>query len=330
MPRGILCLICLFVCAVPCRALKFRVAGEGNNKILLVTDCPWVEKEGAVCRPSELHFTDAQDGYEGDAAVFRRALHTQGVSEVWVISGGGNVQAAVEMARDLRVSGFPVRVPSATRVGVSPKVHPYCVSACTIFFMGGVIRRIDPGATYQVHSASSWSGRVDWQSGGTQHSPTIDPKIVLVAEKPERLLPTFVEGQQESARVMALQLLRIFQNTLLVPTRRQLIPENDTQMEAEATASLPTLTYAGSHQEQLDVGRIHAEGRAAVQDILMRIEREEMGDAIRWLQSRTDLGYRADTAIEMLRMMYMESIRETSTLSESELERRGYVTPEVR
>ncbi len=329
--RCLLVLVYLLGCTTRGHGLKFRIVGKDNNKVLLLTDCPWAEQQGTKCSRYETHFAVAAKGYEGDPALFRRALRQSGIREIWIISGGGQVQAAIEMARDLRHSGLPVRVPNAKEVGLPVKVHPWCVSSCTVFFMGGVLRYIDQGATYQVHSASLWQTEVDWHDDATPaQPPTVEAEIGEIASSPEKALRVFAQAEQKEARVMALQMLRLFQNTLLIPTRRAPVSEDEDEITAEATAQLPALEYLTSRKEQQDEQRIRAEGRAAVQDIMMRVEREQMAAAIRWLEGRSDLGYRADSALEMLRMMYMESIRETSTLSESELERRGYVTPEVR
>ncbi len=327
-----LSLVCLFCCAIPGWSLKFRFLGKGSDRILLLYDCDQIDDP---CEEYENSFFVQIQGspYEGDPAAFRRYLREPGIREVWIVSGGGFVDAAIEMARDLRDSHIPVRVPNLAKRLKLPDTTPFhsaCVSSCTVFFMGGVIRSIDPGATYQVHSASKWQEMVTWKKDAPSQVESFNHRIREMADKPDTGLADFAREEQREARTMAFQMLRVFQNTLLVPTRKPPEEEDPDRLEQEATLRPPPLTYAGSRQEQQDINRIEAEGRAAVQDIMMRIEREQMASAIHWLESRRDLGQRADTALEMLRMMYMESIRETSTLSESELERRGYVTPEIK
>ena len=299
----------------PAAALRFRVQEVGNRKLLWVYDCKRKDPiDGSSCESYEAGFNVSGDGYAGDPVVFHAYLERARISEVVVFSGGGIVNAAIPMARDLRAHRLAIRVPKGTA----------CVSSCTIFFMGGTIRTIEKGATYEVHSASSW------QSGIDEMTHEILPPVRMVADNPDNKLREFVQEEQVDSRERALQLLRLFQNTLILSTGRSQEPEDDRDIADEADHDLPPLDYLNSEALRRDVRRIHAEGVAAVQDIMMRLEREQMGSAIHWLEGRTDLGYRAAPALEMVRMMYMESIRETSTLSESELERRGYVTPQLR
>ncbi|MEM9841520.1 MAG: hypothetical protein AAF767_02685 [Pseudomonadota bacterium] len=67
--------------------------------------------------------------------------------EVWMCSNGGRVSQGMAIGRKLASERATVRVPS----GFS------CVSSCTIAFLGGFVRIIEPDAQYIVHASSSFS-----------------------------------------------------------------------------------------------------------------------------------------------------------------------------
>lgn len=67
-----------------------------------------------------------------------------GVEEVWLNSPGGAVVGGLAMGRELRRRGMMVRVPSRFR----------CESSCTLAFLGGTIRQVDPDGYYGIHMFS--------------------------------------------------------------------------------------------------------------------------------------------------------------------------------
>ncbi len=71
-----------------------------------------------------------------------------GISEVWFNSPGGDSEQGQAMGRVLRTLGVPTRIRSGA----------FCVSACSVAFLGGVFRTVEPGGTYTVHMFSSFSG----------------------------------------------------------------------------------------------------------------------------------------------------------------------------
>lgn len=80
---------------------------------------------------------------EGDASRLRSFLARSGpVDEVWLDSPGGDAGEGPEIGRVLRSSKIAVRVPAGFE----------CISSCTLAFLGGIVRRIDPGAAYGVHT----------------------------------------------------------------------------------------------------------------------------------------------------------------------------------
>lgn len=64
------------------------------------------------------------------------------LDEVWFNSPGGSSQAGIDIAYLLRGYGVITRVPAGN----------WCISACTSAFLGGVIRNVDEGGFYAIHS----------------------------------------------------------------------------------------------------------------------------------------------------------------------------------
>jgi hypothetical protein len=63
------------------------------------------------------------------------------IDEIWLNSPGGIASEGLALGRVIRSFGIPTRIPSGWR----------CVSACSMAFLGGPIRRIDAGGIYSVH-----------------------------------------------------------------------------------------------------------------------------------------------------------------------------------
>jgi hypothetical protein len=78
---------------------------------------------------------------KGDSDRFREALEAGHPGELWLASPGGDVDEAINIAHMVRREGLTTRVPAGWD----------CVSACNFIFMGGVVRYVDPHATFQVH-----------------------------------------------------------------------------------------------------------------------------------------------------------------------------------
>jgi hypothetical protein len=353
------------------RALVFQeYVDSGGNHVLVARDCknfsegiePWDsfdKQHGCRGGAEDEGVTDANGTYLGDGAVLdfilsmsegrgnafsslralaggiasdagtaqtvaaqQRSPHA--FAEVWLNSGGGDVDAGVAMARVLRRHGMTVRLPQ----------NYHCISACTLTFMGGVLRYMEPGATFQVHSASVFLEGV----GDTQRA--------MLKKDPDQTLRLMAMIEQVDARYTAIRDLTLFQNTLLVPTRSPQQPENDADFCAWAggqwasgcrlsgQARLSThFSYVDDDNRERadDVERIRREGEAAYQDILMRVEREAMALAISDLEAALpQRGPRAKPALEMLRAMYMTSIKDTSYLTPDQMITMGYLTPVFR
>jgi hypothetical protein len=309
----------VLLAAVPGRALLFTQIQLNGRLILVVHDCgSWEgdasrkKSDGTIaCQESDSHFSKGDD-VTFERVVFMQELQRRPYDEVWLISGGGDVEAGIGIGRALRRHRMTVRVPKGYD----------CVSSCTIAFMGGLFRFIDEGATYQVHSASSVSRKLP------------EAFKAELQKDPSHLFATWADIQQVDARYMAIRLLMHFENTLLLlqANTRQL-SESDRDLYYWAESKRPHLAYLDSdNPERLsDVKKFKSEGASSAQDIAMRIERESMTLAIQDLEADLpNLGPRAKPALDMVKAMYMTSIKETSTLSQTELVKMGYVTPEFK
>jgi hypothetical protein len=109
--------------------MRYRVDEQGGLRVLVA--------EGVIGLQEQ----------ERLAAALRQAGR---ISEVVFDSPGGNSYAGMEMGRLIRKLGL------ATRVAATGT----CFSACSMAFLGGVFRRVDPSGAYGVHMASSY-GQVE-------------------------------------------------------------------------------------------------------------------------------------------------------------------------
>lgn len=64
------------------------------------------------------------------------------VDEVWLDSGGGDAAEGPRIGRVIRRARLGTRVPAGFE----------CHSSCTLAFLGGVVRNIEPGGAYGVHT----------------------------------------------------------------------------------------------------------------------------------------------------------------------------------
>src|SRR5215510_6557104 len=169
-------------------ALKFEVLPTADNRqVLLIRDCGDLredyqfgsdgnvlrDKSGlplSKCAPWEKGFegpgkfdmppSPTPGTYDGDAATLRSYLQnpSQRFAQVWLVSGGGNLQQGVEIGRLLRAYRMTVRVPDQKRLEQATGRHAVflgsvkqvrCVSSCTVAFMGGMFRYKDDDASYE-------------------------------------------------------------------------------------------------------------------------------------------------------------------------------------
>lgn len=317
-------------------ALLFEVVrDQAGRNILFIRDCgsgdlPQDQSRlgTSICEKWQTSFSAAGTyrnragqpfRYSGDAAILATHLRQSRVAEVWLFSGGGNLAEGVRVGRLLRQARTTVRVPNVERVrGAVPWPQPdgevYCVSACTVAFMGGLFRYLDPDATYQVHSASGVARDID---------------STTTASLARGELRQVVESECVSSRYWAASLFTFFQNTLLLPTQHPQRPEREGEYEAYARQGMTSLPYSAD-DEARDQQRLLSEGWAAAQDILMRIERDCMSAAVSELRQRIGTREpRAEPALRMIEVMYSVSIKETASLTRETMLRMGYLTQDL-
>lgn len=313
-------LLLLLAAAEPVAALRFESRQhDDGRRILIVRDCGLFEPRSG-CEEWERGFRVARTyrrlnggthRYAGDAAVLNTTLlgarqRGRPYDEVWLYSGGGHLDAGIELGRVLRRHGMTVRVAR----GAS------CVSACTVAFMGGLFRFVDEGATYEVHAGS-------WVSG------SLGDRNEALIERGD--FAEIAEFYRVDARKTARQLLTHFQNTLIIPLNARARDEDDRAFGLWARTPSPRPFYS-ERQAVLDRQRIAVEGLAAAQDILMRIERDAMNAAVADLEAMVranTLGPRAGPALRMVQAMYDVSIMETAVLTRETMLQMGYITQEV-
>jgi hypothetical protein len=312
-------------------ALSFRVIpNDGfNSRVLLIYDCGRIKED--------LECTDENDGFvESDPGTLTSYWGKGPFDEVWLLSGGGDLDAGIKIARDLYAHAQAVRVPNAARLlkaGIVPTEDPECVSSCTVAFMGGQFRTIDmtPGdvAEYEVHAASS----VSW--GNPKKSEKAINLIWGAVEEGEfREIIAIITGKHRNT---ARRLFAVFQDTLwlAIKARNQPDPERPRRDQLldqwERESQSRSYPYPAA-QEARDKQILALEGRAGLQDIIMRIERDSMDRAIAEIRSMVPrLGRRADAALAMLAAMYdTSSILETNTVPKETLTKMGYLTEFVK
>lgn len=285
-------------------ALKFRPIRDGN--VLLVYDCGKLGFEGETpdsCAPHERSFsgpTRYKNGtaYSGDAEALDRMLRSNSFRQVFLASGGGNLDEGVKVGEILRRHNAYVVVPK----GAS------CVSACTVAFLGGKIRDVEDGGSYVVHAYS-----------GLLHASAEE---LAKYSNPEGdfALDEFVKSGVQRGGVWA--------KRLIIYTQRMIGGSPQIREIDELMISSPDYRakYVASGGFKSDLDRIRREGPSTTQEIMMRIEREIFSSAIGHLKSNSSkIGSRGENAIVILEIMFSSRITGTATLDENTLRERGYI-----
>lgn len=288
--------------AAPAFGLTFKPVRD--NQVLLVYDCGRLPGEKrADCLPHQTSFSgpvsyDNGQRYAGDNVELERLLAQGSYQEVWLFSGGGNLDQGVKVGELLRKYNQFVRVPSGAT----------CVSACTVAFLGGRVRDIDPDATYKVHAYSG-------------HLNSTDKDLAPLAGP---------DGEFELARMVKDEVsgARFWVRRLLVYVQRMIGGAPDVQAIDAALAQVPDAAqaYHSSGRFRSDLERIRREGVASTQEILMRIERETFEVHLAELKKRSaQLGPRAAHAVRMLENMFSSRIAGTADLDQRTLKEDGYI-----
>lgn len=343
----IACLSSMLLLSLPCAALKFEDATPeeaGKMRVLWVRDCGQFERDaGTGCKPWETGFRGLvynESGrvvYPGDAYALEERLaqrELRGIpyDEVWLRSNGGDLVQGVSVGAVLRRHQATVRVPRGAR----------CISSCTVAFLGGLFRIVDEGATYEVHAASGYlSGFRTKDDERTLKRLTsgriedIEEELKRFAEQEHQGKPITCRYPADNSGILQYQqcamgsrawawiLFVHFQQALLPPGRSR---GNEQELN-EWFRNPPRLSYVTSQRLKQDAVRIQAEGEATVQEILMRLERDCMAEAIAELRARAvNLGPRAEPALKILEAMYSSRITGTASLSQETLLSMGYTT----
>jgi hypothetical protein len=280
-------------------ALMFEtVKLDSGRTVLLVRDCGGQGFKDKDCPEWAESFST------GDADRLRAAMNAR-IDEVWLISGGGNLDEGVKVGEVLRQFQATVRVPKGYR----------CVSACTVAFLGGAFRIVDDGATYEVHAASGYLDDANEFRN--------EDVVKRMAYNVEDELARFAVDERKSARYWAARLVPYFQQSLLPLGQHA----NSAARFERWRDQSGTVAYTASQTLKDDAERIRREGLPAAQETIMRIERDSMHDAIGELRAIVgDLGPRAGPALDILDAMYSSRITLTAALSHETMLKMGYVT----
>lgn len=298
------------------KALRLELREFRTQRILLLFDCGSVDddaKRRTPCTKAEEGVTCGVDSVRVD-----RVLSQARFDEVWLLSGGGCKPEGIALGRAFRMHRMSVRVPSLARLTLSTgessfEVGGQCISACTLAFMGGVLRYVDDGAVLRIHSSSS---------------NLMGANEDLVQQIATQGLRRVVDALTTEACSDIVRTMRFFQNTLLLPTRTQ-VREDEYFVRDEARSCTPPRWYTDA-DEAHDAAQIALEGRVSIQDLLMRLERGAAKAAIAVYHAQIDrYGPRADKALTMVEARFEVGILSTNPLSTESLIAMGYVTREV-
>jgi hypothetical protein len=263
------------------------ISGEDKTgrQILLLRDCRDTGTQKCEDYEKRIH--------KGDADRLKQVLVSNHFTEIWLASNGGDLMEGIEIGKILREKKQFVRVPSGAR----------CVSACTVAFLGGVLRTIDQNATYEVHAYTS---------------PIKD--IPEMEVDPELILEMLAKHHAKDGREMAATLMIYYQKML----------NGEPNEEAIRAATIGRLNkpipYLQDGRLQRDITRFRSEKNVALQEIWMNMERESMALAIEDLKAvQNNLGKRAAGAIRILEIMFTSRITGTASLNRSTLREMGFV-----
>jgi hypothetical protein len=306
----------VLLCASRAEALKFdlvdpKLLPPGVKSALWVRDCGKQGFEDGKCDESETMF------FKGDSARLTQVLTGRSFDEIWLASGGGNLDEGIGVGEVLRRFQATVRVPPGHR----------CVSACTVAFLGGVFRYLDEKATYEVHAGSRF---LDEDVDGENMKVLLaDPDKDLREWSSLLLLGADSRnGRFKGARELAQELFLHCQKA--VHPLGALPPglENQNRQRLQNILRVaPRPAYTETRQFTDDVNRIKREGIPAAQEILMRIERDSMQVGIEEIRGiLPSLGPRAAPALRMLETMYSSRITGTAVLSRQTMVQMGYIT----
>ena len=286
-----------------CHALKFRPIRDGT--VLLIYDCGTIGLDGETsdsCAPHERSFsgpTRYKNGttYAGDADVLDRTLRSSTFSKIFLASGGGNLGEGVKVGEVLRRHNAYVVVPKGAK----------CVSACTVAFLGGRIRDVEMGGSYEVHAYSALL------------NASAEDLLKYANAEGEFAFDEFVKSRVQAGRVWAHRL------TIYAQKMIGGVPQVNEIDELVGTSPDYREKYHASGAFRVDLERIRREGPSTAQEIMMRIERDTFSSTMNHFKANASkIGARGENAIGMLEIMFSSRITGTAALDENTLRERGY------
>ncbi len=299
--------------AKPATALRTRVSRLFATTLLLVAgsgeamEFESFEVEGQRILLAKLAIYGRKINPPGEAAQLRALLNNaklarQAYFQVWLHSPGGSLEEGVKIGEVLREHGMYVYVPKGA----------YCVSACTVAFLGGTIRDMHPEATYEVHAysrVSDASEKATRQLLEDVQGPAADHALIR-----------FVNDSSTSGAQWAERLFRYAQ--------QMLGGRPDERALKDVRERMPDFAAHYKQQGQLekDLAAIKHGGQTAAQKILMRIERDSFNLRRGFLAKHAaQIGERSDHALKVLEIMFASGIQNTFAVDRTTLRERGYI-----
>ena len=281
--------VLLAVAPLPAVALDFTpVTLDNGLKLLIVHD------KRPCARNESCGFT------AGDANRLKDFLERDRYVQVLLNSNGGSSTEGQRVCAVLRARGAWVRV---------AKGH-HCISACTAAFLGGVIREVDEGGEFHVHSSSSYLNGVseeEWQR--VSRDPDLELGNTLratVADRVEWTLSRFAYVQRMIAGESPKGLLEGSNSECLSRAQDQLLQPGRLRQLAQ---------------------RVRVEGRPALNEIEEATERRTTELCVGILTAQADrLGPRAPQVLRIMDIMTASRIGATINLSPQALREAGFVT----
>ncbi len=353
MTTKYVCLICLIVVV----ALYFTtsndaVANDESNGCMrfkphTITDDNGRSKrvlimQGGFCS------SDDEPSAGGTADVFRRTTNygNDRYSQYWIESYGGDLSNGILLGLHLRAAGAHVVV----------KKQSYCISACTVAFLGGLIREVEQGARFGVHAYSAALGAEDF-------ARALDRAVKN--ERDQKLAKLIGSALQDDAYLRAHNeevLKLIYRDALAdyfmppwllmysihmlrhppIPTYHRRVESHNSPFVRPLRFSLgPALdavqeTYRDANLA-IDSEQVKAGGIAALHDIYMRVERDSMEISIAhfrrllkegWFNQLSGFPQSANPyisrAIDAIEIMFSSRIDFTFDIRQTVLRENGY------
>jgi hypothetical protein len=277
----------------PVHALEFvELTADGVGRVLLLQDCRAKADKPCADRDTQVS--------AGDADRLAVALRAGRYAEVWLNSGGGDSREGPRIGQVLRNFGMAVRV----------REGHLCASACTVAFLGGVIRTVDPGASYLVHAPSGVRNAIP------------DEMMRRLLAAPESELERVVVMLHDDARQ------KVFERLQYIQTMIGGQPDVARYRAMQVAMPVNRPPYLSSAEFDGDVARIRIEGAPAAHTVVMNNERAAYDLVLAYLRPHAaSLGPRGAAAHRMMETMFSTTIIRTADLTQEVLTKLGFVTP---